>query len=64
MSVDYRFVRWENGSLSLMVGDECFDVDERGVDNIYLYARHPTVMQVAYVQQLSDLEPQHAAASS
>lgn len=41
-----RFVRWDNGSLSLLVGDECFDVDERGVDNIYLYARHDEVMQV------------------
>ena len=43
-----RFVRWSDGSLQLMVGEEVLDVKEidlRG-DHNYLYARWPGLLQV------------------
>lgn len=40
-----RFVRWSDGSLQLLVGDEVLDVSELDVerDNSYLFLRHVQV---------------------
>lgn len=40
-----RFVRWSDGSLQLMVGDEVLDVTETDVDNHYIYLRHNGFIQ-------------------
>lgn len=39
--------------MSLMIGNECFDVEEHALDNTYMYLRHPSVMmQVRYIRVL------------
>ncbi len=44
-----RFVRWSDGSLQLMIGDEVLDVAELDIekDNNFLFLRH---MQAAYLE--------------
>ncbi len=38
-----RFVRWSDGSLQLMIGDEVFDVSEHdmAMDNNFVFMSHP-----------------------
>lgn len=40
-----RFVRWSDGSLQLLVGEEVLDVTEADVDNHYMYLRHSGFIQ-------------------
>lgn len=43
-----RFVRWSDGSLQLLLGDEVLDTAEQAVagDNHYLFVRHQGLIQV------------------
>ena len=50
-----RFVRWSDGSLQLLVGDEAWDVTELDMaqDNNYLFIKHQSVLQVAITSESS-----------
>ncbi|EIE23076.1 Leo1-like protein [Coccomyxa subellipsoidea C-169] len=50
-----RFVRWSDGSLQLMIGDEVLDVAELDIekDNNFLFLRH---MQAAYLESMGQIQ--------
>eukprot|EP00871_Galdieria_phlegrea_P005156 jgi/Galph1/5641/GphlegSOOS_G4200.1 len=60
-----RLVRWEDGSASLFIGRECFDITEQDIsteNQLYLFRRQPTA-QVAECRIFKKLKIQPATIS-